>query len=150
VTTPAAPRAVQCYHCRARFEVSVRAESTACPHCGNRVIVGDIVVERLKPVHRVQTCGRVLVGPKGRVNAELVEAHRGVEMLGGLDARVCSGGPVLIGPRARWKGDCSAPSVEIREGARIEGGLFRIPERSVGVASDGEVQSSREEAEGDS
>ena len=136
MTPPAASRAVQCYHCRRGFEVSARAESTACPHCGDRVIVGDIVVKALKPVHRVQTCGRVVVQARGRINADLVEAHLGVEILGGLDARVHSGGPVLIGPKARWKGDCSAPSVEIHEGARIEGGEFRIPERRVGIGTD--------------
>ena len=48
-------------------------------------------------------------------------------MLGSLDARVESGGPVVIGPSARWKGDCRAPSLDISAGARIEAGEFAVP-----------------------
>lgn len=125
------PRAVRCYHCSHRFSVPRRAESTNCPECNQRVIVGDVVIKHLQPVRLVQTCGRVVVHAKGRVNAELVEAHAGVEILGGLTANVVSGGPVHIGPKARWRGDCRAPSLRIDAGARIEGGLFTIPDASL-------------------
>jgi hypothetical protein len=124
---------VQCYHCRHRFEVSRKAESTNCPTCQQRVIVGDVIVRELRPVIRVQTCGRVVVHRKARVNAELVEAHEGLDVQGGLSARVVSGGPVVIGPKAMWNGDCSAPSLEISAGARIERGTFRVPEDALGL-----------------
>jgi len=130
----AAQRVVQCYHCRKRFDVSSKAESVNCPGCNQRVIVGDVIVKELRPVQRVQTCGRIVVHEKARVNAELVEAHEGIEMLGGLSARVISGGPVIIGPHARWQGDLHAPSVKIQLGARIEGGTFRVPDDTLGLA----------------
>ena len=129
-----APRVVQCYHCRQRFEVSRKAESVNCAACNQRVIVGDVIVNELRPVQRVQTCGRVVVHEKARVNAELVEAHDGVEVLGGLSARVLSGGPVIIGPHARWQGDCHAPSLQIRLGARIESGRFAVPDDALGLS----------------
>lgn len=124
---------MQCYHCRHRFDVSPKAESTGCPRCGQRVIVGDVIVRELRPVSRVQTCGRIVVHEKARINAELVEAHEGLEVLGGLSAKVISGGPVVIGPKARWAGDCHAPSVRIHLGARIEGGRFNVPDHGLGL-----------------
>ncbi len=127
------PRRVQCYHCRHRFEVGPNAESTNCPQCSQRVIVGDVIVSAILPVKLVQTCGRVVIKPKGRVNADLIEAHEGVEVNGGVTANVLSGGAVIIGPKARWKGDCRAPSVEIKPGARIEGGCFIIPDETLGL-----------------
>jgi predicted RNA-binding Zn-ribbon protein involved in translation (DUF1610 family) len=135
--TPGGPRhgvrIVQCYHCRHRFDVSPKAESTGCPRCGQRVIVGDVIVRELRPVSRVQTCGRIVVYEKARINAELVEAHEGIEVLGGLSGTVISGGPVIIGPKARWSGDCHAPSLRIHLGARIEGGRFTVPDHGLGL-----------------
>jgi len=56
-------------------------------------------------------------------------------VLGGLSsAQVVSGGPVVIGPKARWAGDCCAPSLEIRLGARIEGGRFTVPDDGLGLS----------------
>jgi predicted RNA-binding Zn-ribbon protein involved in translation (DUF1610 family) len=131
-----AQRVVQCYHCRHRFDVSRKAESVNCPECQQRVIVGDVVVRELRPVSRVQTCGRIVVHEKARINAELVEAHEGLEVLGGLSsAHVVSGGPVVIGPKARWAGDCCAPSLEIRLGARIESGRFTVPDDGLGLSN---------------
>jgi DNA-directed RNA polymerase subunit RPC12/RpoP len=129
-----ARRVIQCYHCRNRFDVGQKTESTQCPSCNQRVIVADVIVKAIMPVSKVQTCGRIVIQRKGTVNAEFVEAHEGLEVLGGLNARVFSGGAVIIGPKARWNGDCHAPSVEIKPGARIESGRFYVPDHSLGLA----------------
>lgn len=123
---------MQCYLCRHRFEVGRRAQSTACPACGRAVIVGDVIVKQLKPVSTVKTCGRVVVHRKGRVIAHVVEAHLGVEVQGALDAKVLSGGPVLIGAKAQWKGDCRAPSMIVKAGARVTGN-FVVPDDVLGL-----------------
>lgn len=128
------PINVQCYHCRHRFEVSARAESTACPKCNKSLFVGDIVVTKLKPVKEVRTCGRVIVKRSGRIIADLVEAHRGVDCQGALDVKRVVAGPVTIGARAVWKGDCHAHSVVINHGAKIARGRFFVPEDSLDVA----------------
>jgi DNA-directed RNA polymerase subunit RPC12/RpoP len=126
-------RLVQCYHCRERFEISIIAESTTCPGCNQRVIVGDVIVDTLRPTRAVQTCGRIVVKEKARVNAQVVEAHEGIEVFGGIAGNVLSGGPVIIGPKAQWNGDCRAPSLEIHPGARIESGRFIVPDDSLGL-----------------
>ena len=128
-------RPVQCYPCRHRFEVGWSTQSTSCPKCSRAVMVSDVIVKELKPVNEVKTCGKVVVHRKGRVIAKVVEAHGGVEMLGILTANVISGGPVVIGAKAQWKGNCKAPSVTVRPGARVDG-YFDVPDFSVGVGEE--------------
>jgi len=100
---------VQCYHCRHRFEVSRQTLTTVCPKCSKSLTVEDVVIKTAHGVRKIQTCGRLVVQKKGHVIAQLIEAHDGVEVEGILEGKVISGGPVRIGPKASWKGDCSAP-----------------------------------------
>jgi len=140
------PRIVSCYHCGHRFEVGGKAESTSCEKCNQRVIVGDIVVKALMPVKTVETCGRIVVKRKGSVIAETAWAGDGVEIQGSIDAHVVSGGPVVIGRFAKWKGDCQAPSLEVAQGARIAGGAFAVPAKhadSPSSVDDGEAGGDR-------
>jgi cytoskeletal protein CcmA (bactofilin family) len=127
------PRTVRCYHCGHTFEVSVQAQSTSCPKCSKQLRLEDVVVKTVEAVRKLQTCGRVVVQKKGRVVAQLVEAQMGVLVEGTMEANVISGGPVAIGPKAQWKGDCSAPSVSIQDGSVITKGYFVIPENRYGV-----------------
>ncbi len=130
----AAPqRKVQCYHCRHRFDISSRAVSISCPKCSKALVVEDVVINSAHNVRKIQTCGKVVIEKKGRVVAQLIEAHEGVFVEGILEAKVLSGGPVKIGAKAQWKGDCSAPSLEVELGGRIERGYFVIPEDALGV-----------------
>ena len=41
--------------------------------------------------------------------------------------------PIRIGSKAQWKGNCSAPSLEVELGARIERGYFVIPGDELGL-----------------
>ena len=127
------PRTIQCYLCRHRFDVAGRAQSTSCPACYKPVIVGDITVDKLKPVKAVRTCGKIFVKRNGRIIADLVEAHGGIECLGTIDAKQIIAGRIVIGPKARWKGDCHTPSLVIKLGAQIETGRFFVPEDELGL-----------------
>jgi hypothetical protein len=131
---PAPLRLVQCYHCRKRFEIGAQAMTIPCPGCHKTVTVDDVVVKTLKAVLKLQTCGRVVVQRKGRVTAQLVEAHGGVEVEGVMEANVLSGGHVLIRSKGSWKGDCRAPSIEIEPGGTVQSGFFVIPDDSLGLS----------------
>lgn len=124
-------RSITCYHCRHRFEIGARTLSTSCPKCSKQLRVDDIVVKGLEAVRKIQTCGRLVVQKKGRVSAQLVEAHGGVEVEGVMEANVLSGALVTIGAKAHWKGNCNAPSVVIELGAQINAGYFTVPDVSV-------------------
>ncbi len=120
-----------CYHCGHRFDASQRAISAPCPKCSKPLQIGDVVIKQAHSVRKIQTCGRLIVSPRGRVVAQVVEAMEGVEVSGYLEAAVTSGGPVTIGPKAKWKGDCKAPSLAVELGAVIERGYFVIPDDSL-------------------
>ncbi|MFA9480122.1 polymer-forming cytoskeletal protein [Phycisphaerales bacterium AB-hyl4] len=134
-----ATRKVQCYHCRHRFDVSGRAQSTSCPGCYKPVIVGDVVVTTLKPVTEVRTCGSIVVKKKGRIIARVIEAHGGIDCEGAIDAKTVQGGlGVRLGPKAVFKGDLLALSLRVEEGARVTGGFFDIPNNDLDLTSLGE------------
>jgi hypothetical protein len=129
------PRLIQCYHCRHRFEVGAKTMTTSCPGCNKPLMVEDVVVKGLEAVRKLQTCGRIVVQKKGRVIAQLVEAHLGIEVDGVVEAGAFQGGPVRIGEKGEWKGDCRAPVLHLEAGGRIHGGFFTIPDDSLGLSS---------------
>lgn len=131
----AAPqRKVQCYHCRHRFEIPSRALSLSCPKCAKPLVIDDVIINNAHNVRKIQTCGKVIIEKKGRVVCQAVEAQGGIEVEGYLEAKVLSGGHVKIGAKAHWKGDCSAPSLEVELGGKIERGYFIIPDDPMGVS----------------
>jgi cytoskeletal protein CcmA (bactofilin family) len=103
--------------------------SGSCPACSRQVNLGDVIVKDTHWGGGLRTCGRIVVLRRGRVVANEVIAVQGVEVQGVLEAKVVSGGPVRIGPRATWKGNCTAPSVKVDPGAVISGGEFDISDR---------------------
>jgi cytoskeletal protein CcmA (bactofilin family) len=119
-------RTVQCYHCRRTFDVGARAMTITCPKCFKRVQVQDVIVNQAQGLTKLQTCGRIVIEKKGRVVADLVEAHEGIEVKGVIRAAVLSGGPVVLHPKSTWRGDCRAPALHIEPGAVIERGFFTI------------------------
>ena len=119
-------RHVRCYHCAEPIEVSDSALSLSCPCCNKRIVVQDLVVSGTYAGTKVQTCGRVVVEKKGDLSAASVQASGGVFVDGSIKANVRSLGAVVIGAKARWRGDCEAPRIEIEPGATIDGGSFKI------------------------
>ncbi len=119
-------RAVACVHCRAPMRVAAKAQSATCPKCYKRQTVEDVVIDTDRTGSRVETTGILFIKRKGRVWAPGVRAGDAVEVLGELKADVVTHGHVVIGESARWRGDCTARLLIVEDGARIDGGFFRI------------------------
>ena len=136
------PRTVQCYHCRHRFEVGGRAQSTSCPGCNKPLIVEDKVFDaKSSGIGRIkiQTCGSITVKKKGHIAAELVEAHGGIICEGTIDAKqVISGKTLVLTKHATFRGTLQAPAVEMAEGAKVKPSLFEVPSDPLGLADLGE------------
>ncbi|MBL8761823.1 MAG: polymer-forming cytoskeletal protein, partial [Phycisphaerae bacterium] len=82
----------------------------------------------------VETCGRIVVAPRGWLMAGVVIAAGGIEVLGRFHAKYVQSGPVFLAAGATWRGSLLAPSIEIEPGAAIEGGLFDIgPQHQAGA-----------------
>ncbi len=127
---PGPPRRITCYHCGRSQDVSGRTTSTVCPACSKTLTVEDIVVKSYLGVRNVETCGRLIVTKKGRVVAQQrIVAHEGIELEGKLECReALVSGPVTMGGKAEWRGDLTALSLAVAEGATIRRGYFTVPE----------------------
>lgn len=124
--SPNSPRTVQCYHCRQGFDVPSAAMSISCPWCYKRVTLDDLIVKDTCWTSKVQTCGRLIVERRGTLVASYIEARSGMTILGICEGKLVSGGAVTLGPKALVRGDLEAPSIDIADGATIEGGFFKI------------------------
>lgn len=127
---PGPPRSIHCYYCGRSISVSGRTTSTVCPACNKTVVVEDIVVKSYLGVRNVETCGRLIVTRKGRVVAQQrIVAHEGIELEGKLECKeALVTGPVVLGPKAEWRGDLAALSLSVAEGATIRRGYFAVPQ----------------------
>lgn len=124
---PPPERFVLCYHCKAEIAVPAAARTASCPACYKGIVLDDLAVrEGAGMAGRLSTCGKVKVHKKARAVTRQVEAGAGVEVDGVLEARISSGGTLVVGSKGRLKGDCTAPSLVVEEGGIIEGGFFRI------------------------
>ena len=136
------PRMVQCYHCRHRFEVGGRAQSTSCPGCNKPLIVEDLVFDTKRSGIgrvKVQTCGTITIKKGGRVTAELVEAHGGLIVHGTIEAKeVISGTTLVLSKTALFYGHLHAPAVEMAAGAKVKPSQFEVPSDPLGLADLGE------------
>lgn len=119
-------RPVRCYHCGRSFEVPAKAMTCSCPGCFKGVQLESIVVKNMEQMSRLETCGSITVRKRGLVQADRIIAADGIEVEGIVHANARSGRRVTLHAGAQWKGDLTAPSLEIREGASILGGFFRI------------------------
>jgi len=128
-------RRVYCYLCGHPIEVGARAMSTSCPGCHKPVVIEDEVIKTYKPVFNIQTCGKLTVKKKARAVAQkVIAAHCGMDIQGAVECKeAVSGGHVVLGPKAEWKGDLRCPSIEIAEGAKFVGRLIVPDEKTAGL-----------------
>ena len=118
-------RTVRCYHCRTDVEVGRAARSATCPRCYKGLILDDLLVQEGSYAGKLTTCGKITVDRKARAITRVVEASAGLEVVGQLEAKVTSHGPVFVGKGARMTGECQASSFIAEPGAVIEG-ILRI------------------------
>ena len=104
--------------------------STSCPECNLPLVIEDVVVKSYMGVNTLETCGRLVIPKRKHIVVQAhVVAHAGIEVNGRLECRqAISQGPVVLGPKAVWRGDLRAPSLVVNPGAKIHGGYFSIPE----------------------
>lgn len=93
-------------------------------------MVGDEHITKLRgPLKELRTCGRITVSKRGRLIAETIEAHGGIDCQGIIDAKhVLSGTTVTLGPKCDYHGDLTAPNVDMHKGAKVKPSKFAVPE----------------------
>jgi hypothetical protein len=115
---------IRCPHCRRAQQASLRAISLTCKFCHKALKVEPLVIDQYQARRVIETCSCLTVEKQGNVFSDQI-------LCGSLVARgrirgdIISLGPVLIGPEAHIRGDITAPSIAVGEGAILEGN-FRI------------------------
>jgi len=99
-------------------------------------MVGDEHITKLRgPLKELRTCGKITVAKRGRLIAESIEAHGGIECLGIIDAKhVLCGNTVTLGPKSNYHGDLTAPNVVMQKGAKVQPSRFAVPEDPLGLS----------------
>lgn len=127
-------RLIRCYHCQAELSVAPTARSASCPVCHRGLTLEDLRIKDAASTGRLMTCGRVYIERRARAIVKQVEAGEGVDLHGLLDAKVCSGGPVVVNSGAKLRGECHATSMWVDRGGVIENAFIRIGPQAEGAA----------------
>jgi DNA-directed RNA polymerase subunit RPC12/RpoP len=115
-------RAIRCYLCGRRFEVSSRTMSTTCPGCHKAIKVEDVRVKTYLGLIDLKTCGRISITRRGRVAARIIQSGDGIDCEGAMEGSVETDGGIQLGPKAAWKGrTLQGRTLIIAEGATLLG-----------------------------
>lgn len=116
------------------------AQSTSCPGCNKPVIVADEIVpngKRRGPIRELRTCGKIVVGKRARLICEHLEAHRGIQSQGVIDAKhIICGGKLELGPKSEFKGELHAHDVVMDAGAKVKPSMFHVPSDPRGLLAE--------------
>lgn len=118
-----AKKAVQCYHCGEELLVSVRAFSTCCPNCNQRLGVENRTISGHYEITRIETCGSVQIGPTGDLRSRL--RVKDLQVQGQCQGNIVADDKVTLDSDARVEGDITADRLEVNPGARLKG-YYRI------------------------
>ena len=122
--TPPATIHIACYHCGRDQEVGRRAMTVTCKHCSKPLQVSDVQVKKYDARREIRTVGTIVVEKKGKVVAKSVECGglvaRG-EVTSNSGGKTVVRGAILAGPKSTLAGTVEARSIEVSEGASLEG-----------------------------
>ena len=122
--TPPATIQIACYHCGREQEVGRRAMTVTCKHCSKPLQVSDVQVKKYDARREIRTVGTIVVEKKGKVVAKSVECGglvaRG-EVTSNSGGKTVVRGAILAGPKSTLAGTVEARSIEVSEGASLEG-----------------------------
>lgn len=115
---------VICLYCAKSQDISRRAISVVCKHCGKHLKLEDIVIREYVAKRAIETCGVVVVERKGQVVADRVLCSN-VVVRGKMKSDIVCRESAFVGNEAEIRGDVSAQSLAVGAGAVLEG-YYRI------------------------
>ncbi len=95
--------------------------SVFCPHCKKRLILEDFKIRTYYAVREFATCGDIVVERKGHVVAPIKVGNLTVK--GKVQGNVTVRGKAVISKTGWFKGEIEAPSLNIENGAVVDGFL---------------------------
>jgi hypothetical protein len=114
------PLSIQCIYCRQPQQVSGRAIIVTCKHCHKTLKIESLTIREYQARRAIETCGSLMIEKTGNVFTDRIVCGSLV-VRGRIKGNILSFGPVLVGPDAQIRGDITAPSLAVGEGAVLEG-----------------------------
>ena len=113
---------IACYHCGKRMDVGRSAQTVTCRNCHKPLQVSDVQVKRYDARRDIRTVGLITVEKKGQIVGDRVECG-GLIARGQIKAKQppIVRGVAMIGPKAQVNGGLSAYTVQVAEGAELDG-----------------------------
>jgi hypothetical protein len=120
-----ARRQILCPRCEIPQEVSRNAKSILCPGCHRNIATEDIEINEYCAKIEMFTAGRVLVGKKGTLIAE-VRAEE-ISLKGEIKGPVKSLGLVTLEKGGRLFGNLTCTRLRVEDGAQLVGMIVTGP-----------------------
>jgi len=118
--TEAQPSQIQCPNCLVKTARPRQATTATCSNCGKSVALDDRVFDqRYVFGGEVLTRGRIIVGPRGQVKANLSGTEVIVE--GSVEGDVKAVDKLYLGKNGKLSGNVAAGSLVMEEGAILRG-----------------------------
>jgi hypothetical protein len=115
---------IRCIYCQRQQQVSFRALSVTCKFCHRAMRVEALTISDFHARRAIEICGPFVVEKTGNVSSDRILCQSLV-VRGRVKANILSRGPVLVGPDAQVKGDITAPTLAVGDGAKLDGN-YRI------------------------
>jgi len=113
-------RLIHCLHCGQPQSVSRLALTVNCRHCNKLLKIEDVTIRQYQARRSIETCGMLTIEKDGNVFSDHI-ACGSLVVRGHLRGNVVSRGPVFVGARAEIRGNVTAPTLAVGDGAVLEG-----------------------------
>ncbi len=120
-----ARRQILCPRCGTSQDVSRNAKSILCPGCHRNISTADIDINEYCAKIEMYTAGKISVGRKGSLIAE-VRADE-ISVRGEIKGPVRSRGPVALEKGGRIFGNLTCPLLRVEDGAQLVGMVVAGP-----------------------
>jgi hypothetical protein len=111
---------IDCLHCGKTQPIARRAINVTCKFCNKTLRLEPVSINSHHARRHIETCATVTVEKGGDVFADQILCGSLV-VRGRMRGNVVSRGPVTIEADAELRGNVTAPSLAVGEGAVIEG-----------------------------
>ena len=91
-----------------------------CRFCNKILKLEPLIINAYQARRTIETCATVTVNKNGNVFSDTILCC-GLVARGKIRSDIISRGPVLVGAEAQIKGNITAPSIAVGDGAILEG-----------------------------
>jgi len=115
---------IRCIYCQMPQNISRRALSITCKFCNKSLKIEALTVKNYFARRAVETCGPLTVERNGEIVGDRIICGSLI-VRGKIKSEILCHGQMLVSPEAQIRGDVTASSLAVGEGALLQG-RYRI------------------------